>query len=73
VRIQRIVRQARSRKFFVFNNPQWFESHPLRHHRINDLRNGFLNLFEARSADEGAELVVVKDLTTEGAADDTSE
>jgi hypothetical protein len=31
VRIQRIVRNRQSLKFFVFNNRQWFESHPLRH------------------------------------------
>ena len=31
VRIERIERKAVSVKFFVFNNQQWFESHPLRH------------------------------------------
>jgi hypothetical protein len=30
VRIWRIVRKRKSRKFFVFNNQQWSESHPLR-------------------------------------------
>jgi hypothetical protein len=30
VRIERIVRKLKSVKFFVFNNRQWFESHPLR-------------------------------------------
>jgi hypothetical protein len=30
VRIWQIVRKVKSVKFFVFNNQQWFESHPLR-------------------------------------------
>jgi hypothetical protein len=30
VRIWRIVRKSESFKFFVFNNRQWCESHPLR-------------------------------------------
>ena len=29
-RIERIVRKRKSVKFFLFNNHQWFESHPLR-------------------------------------------
>ena len=37
VRNWRIVRKKNSVKFFVFNNQQWCESHPLRHH-INPMK-----------------------------------